>query len=156
MRTMAKTKVVFIKDVPPHGRAGDVKDVAGGFFRNALMPQGSAVLATPDRVKQAEAVQRKREQAEENHRKRMETRAKELEGTILEFVKKANEQGGLFDAVDKREILAALHQKGFTGIEEKNIDIERPFDKIGEYALNLNLGENFSTPPIKIIINKEE
>lgn len=155
-KNMAKTKVVFIKDVPPHGRAGDVKDVAGGFFRNALMPQGSAALATPDRVKQAEAVRRKRGQAEESHRKRMETYAKELEGATLEFVKKANEQGGLFDAVDKREILEALHQKGFTRIEEKHIDIKLPFDKIGEYAVTLSLGENFSTPSIKIMIKKED
>lgn len=153
---MAKTKVVFIKDVPPHGRAGDVKDVAGGFFRNALMPQGSAALATSDRVKQAEAVRRKREQAEESHRKRMETYAKELEGATLEFVKKANEQGGLFDAVDKREILEALHQKGFTGIEEKHIDIELPFDKIGEYMISLDLGEHAVAPAVKIVIIKEE
>lgn len=153
---MAKTKVVFIKDVPPHGRVGDIKDVAGGFFRNALMPQGTAVLATPDRVKQAEAVRRKREQAEENHHKRVETYAKELEGATLEFVKKANEQGGLFDALDKREILEALHEKGFGEIEEKHIDMDRPFDKIGEYAVALSLGENLLTPSIKIIIQKEE
>lgn len=153
---MAKTKVVFIKDALPHGRAGDVKDVAGGFFRNALMPRGLAVFGTPDRVKQAEAVLRKREQAEETYRKRMETYAKELEGVILEFVKKANEQGGLFDAVDKREILAALHEKGFRGIEEKHLDVERPFDKIGEYSIALSFGENLPTPSIKIIIIKEE
>lgn len=161
---MAKTHVVFIKDAPasprqggpPHGRAGDIKDVAGGFFRNALMPQGIAVLATSDRIKQARAMQRTREHAAETHRERMEMWAKELEGMTLEFVKKANEQGGLFDAVDKREILAVLHQKGFTGIEEKYIDMERPFDKIGEYMINLNLGENFATPSVKIIIQKEE
>ena len=152
---MAKTHVVFIKDALPHGRAGDIKDVAGGFFRNALMPQGSALLASPDRVKQAEAMLRKRAHAEETRRERMEVLAKELEGVTLEFTKKANEQGGLFDAVDKREILAALHQKGFTGIEEKHIDMERPFDTIGEYAVALSLGENFYAPSIKIIIKEE-
>lgn len=177
MRTMAKTNVVFIKDAPPHGRAGDIKDVAGGFFRNFLLPRNSAVLATSDRVKQAEAMLRKRERAEEDHRARMETYAKELEGATIEFVKKANEQGGLFDALDKREILAALHQKGFTGIEEKHIDLDRPFDKIGEYTVNLQLGparttevtsptesfqrvrsggENLPTPSVKIVIKKEE
>lgn len=155
IRNMAKTHVVFIKDAPPHGRAGDIKDVAGGFFRNALMPQGSAVLASSDRIKQAEAMQRKRAHAAETHRERMEVWAKELNGFAIEFVKKANEQGGLFDAVDTREILAVLHQKGFTGIEEKHIDMERPFDKIGTYTLSLNFGENFSMPSVTIIIKKE-
>lgn len=152
---MAKTHVVFIKDAPPHGRAGDIKDMAGGFFRNALMPQGIAVLASSDRVKQAEAMVRTRAHAAETHRERMEVLAKELEGATLEFVKKANEQGGLFDAVDTREILAVLHQKGFIGIEEKHIDMERPFDKIGEYTVALSLGENFSTPSVRIIIKEE-
>lgn len=164
---MAKTRVVFIKDAPPHGRAGDIKDVAGGFFRNALMPQGIAVLATPDRVKQAEFMARTRAQTEQTHRERMEAYAKKMEGITLEFVKKANEQGGLFDALDKREILEALHEKGFVGIEEKHLDLERPFDKIGEYTLNLNLGlartteviraggDPISAPPIKILITKE-
>lgn len=153
---MAKTHVVFIKDALPHGRAGDIKDVAGGFFRNALMPQGSAVLATPGRIREAEIMHARREGAARLGRERMEVSAKELEGVTLEFVKKANEQGGLFDAVDTREILAALHQKGFAGIEEKHIDMERPFDKIGEYAIILQLGENFSTPSIKIILKEEE
>lgn len=153
---MAKTKVVFIKDMPSHGRAGDVKDVAGGFFRNALMPRGVAVLATPHLIKQAEAIQQKRKDAERRHHERMEAYAKELDGVALEFVKKANEQGGLFDAVDKREILATLHEKGFAEIEEKHIDMDRPFDKIGEYTAHLHLGENIPPPPIKIIIIKEE
>ncbi len=153
---MAKTKVVFIKDVLPHGSSGDVKDVAGGFFRNALMPQGSAVLATPDRIRQAEVTRARRKETARLGRERMEVLAKELDGTTLEFVKKANEQGGIFDAVDKREILQALYKKGFGVIEEKHIDLERPFDKIGEYAVTLSLGENFSTPSIKIIITKEE
>lgn len=156
-KIMSKTKVVFIKDATPHdGRAGDIKDVAGGFFRNLLFPRGIAVLAAPSSIKQAEIMKQKREHAEKIHRERIETYAKELEGVTLEFVKKANEQDGLFDAVDKREILAALHRKGFTEIEEKHIDLERPFDKIGEYTLNLNFGENLLTPTIKIIVIKEE
>lgn len=153
---MAKTKVVFIKDVPPHGRVGDIKDVAGGFFRNALMPRGVAMLATHNRIRQAEIIRARREEAVRLGRERMEVLVKELEGVTLEFVKKANEQGGLFDAVDKREISEALHQKGFTDIEEKHIDMDRPFDKIGEYTVKFSLGEDFLVPSIKIIITKEE
>lgn len=153
---MSKTKVVFIKDAPPHGRAGDIKDVAGGFFRNALMLPGIAVLATPNRIKQAEAIARKRAQAEQVRHERMEAYAKKLEGITLEFVKKANEQGGLFDALDKQEILAVLHQKGLADIEEKHLDMDRPFDKIGEYTLNMDFGGNIPTSLLKIIITVEE
>lgn len=153
---MTKTKVVFIKDALPHGEKGDVKEVAGGFFRNALFSRGIAALATPHLIKQAETIQQKRKEAEQMHYGRMEAYVKKLEGVVLEFTKKANEQGGLFDAVDTREILQVLHEKGFEAIEEKHIDMDRPFDKIGEYTVALSLGENFSMPSVKIIITKEE
>lgn len=164
---MAKTKVVFIKDSPPYGRAGDVRDVAGGFFRNLLFPQGIAVFVTSDRIREAEIKRTRRKEAVRLGLERMETYAKELESVTLEFVKKANEQGGLFDALDKREILEALHEKGFAEIEEKHIDMGRPFDKIGEYTINLQLGPARTTEvirsgggdsptlPIKIVIIEE-
>ena len=153
---MAKTKVVFVKDASPHGRPGDIKDVAGGFFRNALMPRGVAVFATPDRIKQAEAMRRRREEGERLHHEQMEAYATKMDGIVLEFVKKANEKGGLFDALDTREIIQELHQKGFTAIEEKHIDLERPFDNIGEYTVTLRLGENLPTPALKVVIKEEE
>ena len=153
---MAKTQVVFIKDALPHGRAGDIKDVAGGFFRNLLFPRGIATLATPNRLKQAEEALRKREEAARLRFERIKAYTRDLEGVTLEFVKKANEQGGLFDAVDKREILKALHQKGFTEIEEKHIDFTGPFDKLGEYSIELRLGEDLPTSFIKVIITKED
>ncbi len=153
---MAKTKVVFIEETSPHGRKGDLKEVASGFFRNLLFPRGSAVLADPSRIAWAHALQQKRTQADQLHQERLQAYAKDLNGVTLEFVKKANERGGLFDAVDRKEILATLHQKGFTAIEEKHLDLEKPFDTIGEHTLKLILGEDLLKPAVKIIIIKEE
>lgn len=153
---MAKTKVVFIEETQPYGRRGDIRDVAGGFFRNLLLPRGKAVLATKDRVQWAEEIQKEREAAERLHHEHLEAYAKDLNGVTLEFFKKANDKGGLFDAVDKHEILGALRQKGFTEVEEKHLDIEKSFDKIGECSMTLHLGEGLPTPTVKVIITKEE
>ena len=49
-------KVLLLKDVYKLGRAGDVKKVADGYGRNFLLPQGMAVLATPNALKQAEKI----------------------------------------------------------------------------------------------------
>ena len=38
--------ILFLKDLLPTARAGDVKNVKPGFARNYLIPQGVAVLAT--------------------------------------------------------------------------------------------------------------
>jgi large subunit ribosomal protein L9 len=153
---MAKTKVVFIEETPPHGRKGDLKEVAGGFFRNLLFPRGSAVLADPSRIAWAHALQQKRAQADQLHQERLQAYAKDLNGVTLEFVKKANEQGGLFDAVDRKEVLAALHQKGFTAIEEKHLDMEKSYHTVGEHILKVVLAEDLPTPTLNVVITQEE
>ncbi len=48
-------KVVFLKDVEGSGRIGEIKNVANGFARNYLLPQGLAAPATPEAVRRAEA-----------------------------------------------------------------------------------------------------
>ena len=45
--------ILFLKDLLPTARAGDVKNVKPGFARNYLIPQGVAVLATEDALHRA-------------------------------------------------------------------------------------------------------
>ena len=151
---MRKIKVIFLKDAPPHGLAGDVKDVAAGFARNVLFPQGIALMPTVGLLKQAEALRKKREEGVLLHHEKMAGYAEKLAGLTLTFTKKANEKGGLFDAVDKHEIADALVKQGFE-IEEKYIALERPFDKVGEYTTPINLGEGITSVTIAILIAKE-
>lgn len=44
-------KVVFLRDIDKVGRIGETKEVADGYARNFLIPQGIAVLEDDDRVK---------------------------------------------------------------------------------------------------------
>ena len=46
-------KILFLKDVRPTARAGDVKEVKNGFARNFLIPQGFAVQATEHELRRA-------------------------------------------------------------------------------------------------------
>ncbi len=45
--------ILFLKDLLPTARAGDVKNVKPGFARNFLIPQGVAVLATEEALQRA-------------------------------------------------------------------------------------------------------
>ena len=44
-------KIIFLEDVPPHARAGDIKEVKNGYARNFLLPRGLATMATVGEVK---------------------------------------------------------------------------------------------------------
>ena len=63
-------KVLFLQDVRPRARAGDVKEVKSGFARNYLIPQGFAVQATEHELRRAAGL---RQQADD--RRLQEARA---------------------------------------------------------------------------------
>ncbi|MEK7085179.1 MAG: 50S ribosomal protein L9, partial [Patescibacteria group bacterium] len=47
-------KIILKKDVANVGQRGDIKEVKDGFFRNFLMPQRLAEMATPAAVAHGE------------------------------------------------------------------------------------------------------
>ncbi|PON13501.1 50S ribosomal protein L9, partial [Candidatus Entotheonella serta] len=51
-------KVILMQDVVNLGEVGDIVDVAGGYGRNYLVPQGLAVAATVKNKRQLEHQQR--------------------------------------------------------------------------------------------------
>lgn len=53
-------KVILRKDVKGRGRTGDIVEVANGYARNFLIPQGIATLATDGALDQAKSMQRAR------------------------------------------------------------------------------------------------
>jgi len=68
-------KVILLKDVPRVGQKYDVKEVANGYGRNYLLPNGLAKLATPSEIERAEE---RRKQLERERAARAEALAKKL------------------------------------------------------------------------------
>ena len=51
-------KVIFVKDVPGSGNAGEVKEVKNGYARNYLLPQNFALLASHDNLQRLSAIKK--------------------------------------------------------------------------------------------------
>ncbi len=58
---MAAMKLILTQDVSGLGAPGDVVEVAPGYGRNYLVPQGLAILATRGAEKQIATIRRARE-----------------------------------------------------------------------------------------------
>ncbi|MBC7259997.1 MAG: 50S ribosomal protein L9, partial [Chloroflexi bacterium] len=84
-------QVLLLKDVPNLGKAGTVKSVADGYARNYLFPQKLAVPATPEALKQAEAIRKAALRRQQRMEEEAEALAKELEAISLTFKAKAGE-----------------------------------------------------------------
>jgi large subunit ribosomal protein L9 len=137
---MAKrVQVVLNQDVRKLGQNGDLVEVAPGYARNYLIPQGIAVRTTPGVLKQ---VERRREQ----ERQRLEAIKQEAESIktaintigLFTIEKPVGENDAIFGTVTAAEVAEVIQQ--MTGKEIDRRDIEVPdINKLGEYQVTLKL-----------------
>ncbi len=149
-----KMKVLLVKDVEHLGKAGEIKDVSGGFGRNYLIPKGFAVLATQSQIKQAEerlAAQRRKAEAA---RKEAEMLAARLADLTLTFVVKVGEQDRLYGSVTNADIAAKLHEVAGVEIDRRKIALEDPIKRTGEYEVPVELASGVSAK-LKVVVTGE-
>ncbi|ABY34182.1 MAG TPA: 50S ribosomal protein L9 [Chloroflexus aurantiacus] len=144
-------KVLLLQDVEHLGKAGEIKDVSGGFGRNYLLPKGFAVLATKSQVKQAEerlAAQRRKAEAA---RKEAEALAARLAELTLTFTVKVGEQDRLYGSVTNADIAAKLHEVAGIEIDRRKIGLEDPIKRTGEYEVPVELMSGVSST-LKVVV----
>lgn len=132
------TKVILLKDVPLVGQKGNIKEVKDGYFRNFLMPQKLAVIASPWRLHEME---QKKSESEAKHANEAllagEGIKKIMESKII-FKVPVNEKGHLFDGIGVPEIETKLREAGFENIKKEWIKLEKPIKEVGEHSMEIN------------------
>lgn len=140
-------KVVLLKDIKKTGKAYSVIDVKDGHAINFLIPRKLAILATPTALKDAELRHAQAQAKRDLDGKLIEERLTSLAEERIVFIKKANEQGHLYDAVDAKEIADK------TNLPEDAISIDRPFKELGTFEVPVAYGESFGK--ITIVVEAE-
>jgi large subunit ribosomal protein L9 len=150
---LEKMKVLLLKDVYKLGRAGDVKRVADGYGRNYLLPQGMAILATPEALKMAERVREKANIQRAIVNQEMDAVAKQITGLTLIFPAKASETGKLYGSITTQMIAEAIKAKADVEIARRQID-SQPLRMLGEYKVPIRLTVDL-IPTIDVIVHRE-
>ncbi|MCH8910728.1 MAG: 50S ribosomal protein L9 [Chloroflexi bacterium] len=137
-------KVLFLQDVRPTARAGDVKEVKSGFARNYLIPQGFAVQATEHELRRAAGL---RQQADD--RRLQEARAWQEVADALQDEKvrievRTGPTGRLYGSVTNTMIAAELARMTGREIDRKGIQIPAPIRAVGDYKIPARLVEGVS------------
>jgi large subunit ribosomal protein L9 len=146
-----KMKVLLSQDVEKLGKAGDVKEVSGGYGRNFLLPKGLAVLATKGQVKQAEerhAAQEKRLQAA---RKDAEALAARIAGQTLRFTARVGELDRLYGSITSADIAEKLQAQTGVEVDRRKIDLDEPIKRIGIYPIKVQLVAGLE-PLINVVV----
>jgi large subunit ribosomal protein L9 len=132
-------KVIFVKDVPGSGEVGEVKEVARGYGRNYLLPNGLAVEASVGAMKQAESRIRLEKERKEQESKKLELLAGRLQGKELHFKARVGTEDKLFGSITAAHIAEELSKAADTTVDKKHIVLERPLREAGSHEVLIKL-----------------
>ena len=135
---MAHTKVLLREDVDDLGARGEIVRVRAGYARNYLLPRNLAVQATAGNVKGIEQERAALLKKEAKERATAEGQSQQMGSLVLEFKRKAGEQGALYGSVTSMDIADALRERGYE-IERHRIHLREPLKRLGEYTVPVRL-----------------
>jgi large subunit ribosomal protein L9 len=147
-------KVLLKEDVDNLGFAGEVHKVAPGFGRNFLIPQGLAVKASPNTLKQAEVWRKRAEARRAELHAEYQALSDRIEEVTLTFTARAGETGKLYGSITTAQIADDLNALLGTEIDRRKVGIE-PLRQLGSHNVPVRLSGEFQ-PELKVVIESED
>lgn len=135
---MAHTKVLLREDIEDLGARGEIVRVRAGYARNYLLPRNLAVEATTGNVKGIEQERAALLKKEAKERATAEGQSQQMGSLVLEFRRKAGEQGALYGSVTSMDLAEALKERGYE-IDRHRIHLREPLKRLGEYTVPVRL-----------------
>ena len=146
-------QVILKEDIDKIGKAGDIVNIAVGYGRNFLIPQGLAAEVNSRNIKMIEQEKKRILLKREKEKKKAEELASQLASVVCNIVRRGGEQGKLFGSVNPKDIEENLAQQGIS-IERKNIILDEPVKTAGEYPVRIKLAAGVSAE-LKLIVIAE-
>jgi large subunit ribosomal protein L9 len=147
-------KIILTRDVHNLGQAGDVQDVATGYARNYLIPQGLAIKATPGAVKEFERRRAAESRKEERLAARAEALVQRLSQVTLTFEAKASEKGRLFGSITTADIAEALEREVGEEFDRRKHILSEPLRNVGEHIISVRLTSEI-VAEVKAVVKPE-
>lgn len=138
-------KVILTQAVQGLGEAGTVKEVADGYARNFLLPQGMAVMATKSSIKQAEAQAAVSGRKAEKAKAELQKAADVVKGKTVVIRARAGSENRLYGSVTAADVADALSAQHNVTIDRRKIELEA-IHRLGTYQATADLGNGITAP----------
>ena len=142
---MAKTDVILIKNVDGLGGESDQVNVATGYARNYLLPQGLAIPLTQGNERRLEALRTQRRSREIREAKDAKELSASFKHLILHLKVKTGDTGKMYGSVTPANIVEQLDEQFEIKIDRRKIHLEEPIRTIGDHDVKLRLHTEVST-----------
>lgn len=133
-----KVPVILLKSVRKVGKAGSVTNVAKGFAKNFLIPQGIACYATKNNLSQLEEYKAKLLSIDAEKTKAAAALKEKMDGLEITFFCKVRDKDNIYGSIQAHEIVEELKKKGFE-IEKAQILLTQSFKVLGSYGVHISI-----------------
>jgi len=132
-------EVILLEKIANLGGLGDKVSIKAGYGRNYLVPQGKAVAATAEKLKEFEARRAELEKVAAEKLVVAQKRADALNKIKIVITHKAGDEGKLFGSVGTQNIADAMVEGGVQ-IEKHEVRLpEGVIRNIGTYDIDITL-----------------
>jgi len=147
-------KVILKETIDTLGIVGTECDVAPGYARNYLLPQGKAIEATPQNHKVIQQARAKFELQIAKERKLAMEMAEKLKSVVCIIKAKVFEETRLYGSVTTHDIKESLNKQNFI-LERRSILLVEPIKETGEYKVPVRLYKDVE-PEITVKVIPED
>ena len=145
-------KIVLKQDIDKLGTTGDIVEVADGYGRNYLLPQGLALKATSGAEKVAKQIKKATGRKIQEEKTNLDELAKKLSKLSLTIPVQVGEDEKMYGSVTSIDIANMLKQEGIE-IDKKKIILKEPIKKLGVFNIQIKLHPEV-TAEVKIWVIK--
>ena len=132
-------KLILTHDVQNLGAPGDVVEVAKGYGRNFLVPQGLAILATKGAEKQVATIRRAREVREVRDLGHAKEIQGQLAGLTVKLPARSGQGGRLFGSITAADVVKAVSAAGGPKLDRRLISLPTPIKSLGSHTVSVKV-----------------
>ncbi|WP_031435478.1 50S ribosomal protein L9 [Methylomarinum vadi] len=144
-------EVILLEKIANLGNLGDKVTIKAGYGRNYLIPQGKAVAATEEKIKEFETRRAELEKAAAEKLAAAQARAEAIGKLKVIIKQKAGEEGKLFGSIGTQNIAEAITEAG-AKVEKHEVRLPQgAIRQVGEYEIDINLHSDVDvTVPVTV------
>ena len=132
-------QVIIVKPVRKLGKVGETVNIANGYGRNYLIPQGLAIRATDDNLEKFAILQKELEVKNAESKKEAKKAAKAVDGKHLDFITQSAADGRLFGSVSLKALAVKVSEIAKVKLNYSNILLDSPIKFNGVYNVQVAL-----------------
>lgn len=146
-------RIILKETIESLGIIGSEAEVKKGYARNYLLPQGKAVLATPQNRKLMEKERTRFELQIAKETAHAEEMAKRIDGVTCTLKGKVSEENRLYGSITVRDIMTALAAQGIE-VEKNMVLLNEPIKTLGTYTIPIRVYKGVK-PQITVEVTAE-